>query len=130
MWNIASRCNSYSLNLMLTFLVAGTPDWTLPNPEGELSPHIIFTRGVDWSVTPLGDMSTWSRYVRASFILCSPDNNVNVPMVSMFEMNFRTSRDHITLINRIQNSYSPGLRTPNLLLTCFLLESSGRLPAS
>jgi len=48
-------------NLMLTFWIAGTPDWTVPNPEGELSPHVIFARSVDWSVTPLGDMSSWNR---------------------------------------------------------------------
>jgi hypothetical protein len=59
-----------SFTLTLTFPIAGTPDWTLPNPEGDLSPHVIFARSVDWSVTPLGDMNTWSRYVEATFALC------------------------------------------------------------
>ena len=37
-----------------------TPDWTLPQPEHDLSPHIIFARSIDWSATALGDMSTWT----------------------------------------------------------------------
>lgn len=47
--------NTYSL-----FMSGVTPDWTLPQPEADLSPHVILTRSVDWGSTPLGDMSTWS----------------------------------------------------------------------
>lgn len=33
-----------------SFITPGTPDWTLPHPEGELSSHVIFARSIDWSV--------------------------------------------------------------------------------
>ena len=42
------------------FMSKGTPDWTRPHQESYLSPHVIFTRSIDWGSTPLGDMSTWS----------------------------------------------------------------------
>jgi hypothetical protein len=56
------------------FVTPGTPDWTVKNPEGDLSPHIIFARSVDWSATPLGDMSTWSREFRqiACLLMANP----------------------------------------------------------
>jgi len=56
------------------FATPGTPDWTVKNPEGELSPHVIFARSVDWSATPLGDMSTWSREFRqvACLLMANP----------------------------------------------------------
>ncbi|CAG8980025.1 hypothetical protein HYALB_00005199 [Hymenoscyphus albidus] len=43
-----------------SFVTPGTPDWTVPFPVGDLSPHIIFTRSVDWAATPLGDMTSWT----------------------------------------------------------------------
>jgi hypothetical protein len=46
------------------FQTPGTPDWTLAEPVGQLSHHIIFARSIDWAATPLGDMSTWSREFR------------------------------------------------------------------
>lgn len=54
---------------MLTYYLStnrqqGTPDWTVTHPEGDLAPHVIFARSIDWSTTPLGDMSTWSREFR------------------------------------------------------------------
>jgi len=42
-----------------TFDTPGTPDWTLPQPIGQLSSHVIFARSIDWAATPLGDMKTW-----------------------------------------------------------------------
>ena len=56
------------------FVTPGTPDWTVKNPEGELSPHVIFSRSVDWAATPLGDMSTWSREFRqiACLLMANP----------------------------------------------------------
>ena len=42
-----------------SFVTPGTPDWTLTHPVGELSPHVILARSVDWSTTSLGDMQTW-----------------------------------------------------------------------
>ena len=41
-------------------MTPGTSDWTLREPKGDLSPHLIFARSIDWSSTPLGDMSTWT----------------------------------------------------------------------
>jgi hypothetical protein len=37
---------------------------TLAQPEGFLSPHVMFARSIDWASTPLGDMSTWSAELR------------------------------------------------------------------
>jgi hypothetical protein len=56
------------------FVTPGTPDWTVKNPVGELSPHTILARSVDWSATPLGDMSTWSREFRqiACLLMANP----------------------------------------------------------
>jgi len=56
------------------FVTPGTPDWTVKNPVGDLSPHTIFARSVDWSATPLGDMSTWSREFRqiACLLMANP----------------------------------------------------------
>lgn len=42
----------------------GTSDWTLAQPTGELSPHLIFARSIDWSSTPLGSMDSWSKEFR------------------------------------------------------------------
>jgi len=56
------------------FVTPGTPDWTLPQPSGDLSPHIIFARSIDWASTPLGDMSSWSREFRqvANLLMGNP----------------------------------------------------------
>ena len=45
-------------NVPPNFVTPGTPDWTLAQPEGDLSPHVIFARSVDWASTSLGDMNT------------------------------------------------------------------------
>lgn len=60
--------------LETSYVTPGTPDWTAKNPEGELSPHTILARSVDWSSTPLGDMSTWSREFRqvACLLMANP----------------------------------------------------------
>lgn len=55
---------SLSLYRILIKFSQGTPDWTIANPKGALSPHTIFARSIDWGTTPLGDMSTWSREFR------------------------------------------------------------------
>ena len=50
------------------------PDWTLPQPEAALSPHIILARSIDWGSTPLGDMTTWSPEFRqvACLLMANP----------------------------------------------------------
>ncbi len=57
-----------------SFVSTGTPDWTVARPQGELSPHIILARSIDWAATPLGDMSTWSREFRqiACLLMANP----------------------------------------------------------
>ncbi|KAL8243956.1 hypothetical protein R6Q59_010214 [Mikania micrantha] len=42
----------------------GTYDWTIPEPQGELSEHMKFARSIDWGSTALGVMSQWSRELR------------------------------------------------------------------
>jgi hypothetical protein len=56
------------------FMSGVTPDWTLPQPEADLSPHVIFARSIDWGSTPLGDMSTWTPEFRqvACLLMANP----------------------------------------------------------
>jgi hypothetical protein len=65
---------SRTVQLETSYVTPGTPDWTVKSPEGELSPHAIFARSVDWSSTPLGDMSIWSREFRqiACLLMANP----------------------------------------------------------
>jgi hypothetical protein len=42
-----------SISLSLSAPENGVPDWTVANPKGVLSEHIIFTRSIDWGSTPL-----------------------------------------------------------------------------
>ncbi|TVY90923.1 Hybrid signal transduction histidine kinase K [Lachnellula willkommii] len=57
-----------------SFVTPGTPDWTLTHPVGDLSPHVILARSVDWSTTSLGDMQTWSPEFRqvANLLMSNP----------------------------------------------------------
>lgn len=50
--------------------VKAVPDWTLKHPKGMLSPHMLLCREVDWSVTPLGPMESWSPEFRQVANLC------------------------------------------------------------
>ncbi|KAF1972904.1 aerobic respiration control sensor protein arcB [Bimuria novae-zelandiae CBS 107.79] len=52
----------------------GVPDWTVANPQGQLTEHMIFARSVDWSATPLGPMKTWSLQFReiANLLMRNP----------------------------------------------------------
>lgn len=45
-------------------------DWTVPNPEGELTPHLEFARSIDWGATALGPMESWSPELRQVANLC------------------------------------------------------------
>lgn len=46
------------------------PDWTVKNPKGLLTPHMLFAREVNWAITPLGMMETWSPELRQLANLC------------------------------------------------------------
>jgi hypothetical protein len=52
----------------------GVPDWTVENPRGVLTEHMIFARNVNWSATPLGPMSSWSIQFReiANLLMSNP----------------------------------------------------------
>jgi PAS domain S-box-containing protein len=57
-----------------SYITPGTPDWTLRHPKGDLAPHVIFTRSIDWARTPLGDMNSWSREFRqvVNLVMANP----------------------------------------------------------
>jgi PAS domain S-box-containing protein len=46
------------------------PDWTVNEPKGILSPHLLFSRTVNWASTPLGPMEKWSPEFRQAANLC------------------------------------------------------------
>lgn len=51
-----------------------TIDWTVPNPEGQISQHLEYVRAVDWGATSLGPMSSWSAEFRqiANLVMTNP----------------------------------------------------------
>lgn len=49
---------------VITFDSSGTTDWTVEEPQGELSEYIKFARDRDWASTALGALSTWSPELR------------------------------------------------------------------
>lgn len=46
------------------------PDWTAAEPKGVLTEHMRFARSINWTATPLGPPSTWSREFRQIANLC------------------------------------------------------------
>lgn len=92
------------------FVTPGTPDWTLPHPEGDLSPHIIFVRSIDWGVTPLGDMKTWSREFRQ--IAC-------LVMASPFPVALFWGAELTVMYNKAYADTVAGLKHPGLMGTGF-----------
>lgn len=51
-----------------------TIDWTVPNPEGQISQHLQYVRAVDWGATSLGPMHSWSAEFRqiANLVMTNP----------------------------------------------------------
>lgn len=51
-----------------------TIDWTVPNPEGQISQHLEYVRAVDWGATSLGPMASWSAEFRqiANLVMTNP----------------------------------------------------------
>lgn len=51
-----------------------TIDWTVPNPEGQISQHLEYVRAVDWGATSLGHMDSWSSEFRqiANLVMTNP----------------------------------------------------------
>lgn len=62
-----------SINLA-TLPERATIDWTVPEPEGQLSTHLQYVRSVDWGATSLGPMETWSGEFRqiANLVMTNP----------------------------------------------------------
>jgi hypothetical protein len=52
---------------------APTIDWTDHLAPSRMSPHVAWTRSLDWSQTPLGPMSTWSSQLRSIANLVTQD---------------------------------------------------------
>lgn len=62
-----------SINLA-TLPERATIDWTVAEPEGQLSSHLLYTRSVDWGATSLGPMKEWSSEFRqiANLVMTNP----------------------------------------------------------
>ncbi|KAF3767951.1 hypothetical protein M406DRAFT_90515 [Cryphonectria parasitica EP155] len=62
-----------SLNLA-TLPERAAIDWTVPEPQGQLSTHLQYVRSVDWSATSLGPMDQWSSEFRqiANLVMTNP----------------------------------------------------------
>ncbi|KAE9979328.1 hypothetical protein EG328_000973 [Venturia inaequalis] len=50
--------------------VEAVPDWTIKHPMGTLSPYMLLAREINWAVTPLGPMESWSPEFRQLANLC------------------------------------------------------------
>lgn len=68
-----------SSNKNITIDLAALPeratiDWTVPNPEGQISQHLQYVRAVDWGATSLGPMASWSAEFRqiANLVMTNP----------------------------------------------------------
>ncbi|CZS88736.1 related to sensory transduction histidine kinase [Rhynchosporium graminicola] len=92
------------------FLTPGTPDWTVPHPEGELSDHVEFARSIDWAATPLGDMKTWSREFRQ--IAC-------LLMAHPFPLALFWGAELTVMYNKAYAENVAGLKHPELMGTGF-----------
>ncbi|KAF2260810.1 aerobic respiration control sensor protein arcB [Lojkania enalia] len=66
--------SSSGVSVTLSSPEFGCPDWTIAEPKGVLSEHMVFTRSVDWSATPLGPMVDWSVEFRevANLVMRNP----------------------------------------------------------
>lgn len=95
---------------MLTFGIKGTPDWTLKNPVGELSPHVIFARSVDWSATSLGSMESWTPEFRQ---IC------NHLMANPHPAALFWSRDLVVMYNKAYAEQVAGNKHPALMSSDF-----------
>ncbi|KAH9220231.1 hypothetical protein DL95DRAFT_44108 [Leptodontidium sp. 2 PMI_412] len=108
--NAGSLLDHKASTLEPAFITPGTPDWTLPHPEGELSPHVIFARSVDWAATPLGDMNSWSREFRQ--IAC-------LLMAHPFPLALFWGAELTVIYNKAYADTVAGLKHPNLMGTGF-----------
>jgi hypothetical protein len=55
-----------------------TLDWTSDPPPARISPHIAWTRSLDWANTPLGAMTGWSSQLRGTANLVMQDPRPSV----------------------------------------------------
>jgi hypothetical protein len=87
-----------------------TPDWTAENPIGYMSEHILFAREVDWSLTPLGHMSTWTPEFRQL---------VNMLMANRHPAAIFWGEELTVLYNQTYGDTVAGLKHPYLMGTGF-----------
>lgn len=68
-----SHSHNRSLNIALLPERAAI-DWTLPQPEGQISDHLQYVRSVDWGSTSLGAMDQWTGEFRqiANLVMMNP----------------------------------------------------------
>lgn len=83
-------------------------DWTIESPVGYLSDHIIFTRSVDWSSTPLGPMNSWSPEFRQI---------VNMVMANVHPAAIFWGEELTVLYNQAYANTVAGLKHPRLMGT-------------
>ncbi|KAF7562145.1 hypothetical protein G7046_g1987 [Stylonectria norvegica] len=62
--------SSNSASVVLSKPDKAVSDWTVPKPDGLLSPHLEFARSIEWGLTPLGPMDSWSPEFRQAANLC------------------------------------------------------------
>jgi hypothetical protein len=75
--NGSVRTGSSNRNIAIdlaTLPERATIDWTVPNPEGQISQHLQYVRAVDWGATSLGSMDSWSAEFRqiANLVMTNP----------------------------------------------------------
>jgi len=62
--------SSLSTSIILATPEKAVSDWTCAKPRGMLSPHLQFSRTINWATTPLGPMEKWTPEFRQAANLC------------------------------------------------------------
>ncbi|KAF2639814.1 aerobic respiration control sensor protein arcB [Massarina eburnea CBS 473.64] len=88
----------------------GCPDWTVENPKGHLSEHLLFARSMDWAATPLGRMSSWPVQFREI---------VNLVMRNPHPVALFWGEDLTMLYNEAYKNEVAGNKHPDLMGTGF-----------
>lgn len=73
--SVLTGASTKNINIDLSALPErATIDWTVPNPEGQISQHLEYVRAVDWGATSLGPMASWSAEFRqiANLVMTNP----------------------------------------------------------
>jgi PAS domain S-box-containing protein len=65
-----TKTSSQNASISLSLPEKAVADWTVAKPRGILSPHLQYARTIDWAMTPLGPMDSWSPEFRQTANLC------------------------------------------------------------